>query len=450
MTPLIRQSSSRRALIGLIAFGLATSSGFAAAARGDTAIGASGGARASTVRVTAAGGAPTSDSAVRPTTVAAPAPAAFDPAAVALDLSLVASGFYHPLLVTNAGDGSGRLFVVEQSGKIMIIDGGSVLPTPFLDLANAVIEGPEAGMLGLAFHPAFPARPYIYVSFIDLQGRTAINRYTVSSNPNVVNRASGVRLLSIPQPNMNHLGGNMAFGSDGYLYIGTGDGGPGGDPAHRAQNLNALYGKILRIDVNHASGTRHYRSPSTNPYVGKAGLDEIWARGLRNPWRWSFDRVTHQLWVADVGESSWEEVNRSSPHGSTPAGRGVNYGWSVLEGRACFSPPSGCSTSGKQPPQAVYGHTAATTNNCAVTGGFVYRGSAYPVLAGGYVFGDFCSGRMWVMSPTASAPVTPTLVRDVGASPAINPSSFGEDDAGELYVCDLSGSVYQVTATVKP
>lgn len=450
MTPLIhRSSSTRRALIALIAIGFATSGGFAAAARGGATIGASGGTRPEAVRVTSTGAGAGSDSAVRPTTIAAPAASAFDPSAVALDLDPVASGFYHPLRVTNAGDGSDRLFVVEQRGMIKIIDGGSVLPTPFLNLEGAVLENSEAGMLGLAFHPSYPTRPYLYVSFVDLQGRTAINRYTVSSNPDVAIRSSGVRILTISGGG-NHFGGDMAFGTDGYLYISVGDGGPSNDPAKRGQDLNSLHGKMLRIDVNHASGTKHYRAPSTNPYVGKAGLDEIWSRGFRNPWTWSFDRVTHQMWIADVGENRWEEVNRSSPHGSTPAGKAVNFGWSVMEGRVCFSPMTGCSTTGKQLPQTVFGHDAAIANNCAVTGGFVYRGSAYPVLQGGYVFGDFCSGRLWVMSPTASAPVTATLVRDADASPSINPSSFGEDEAGEMYLTDLGGTVYHITATVKP
>ena len=286
---------------------------------------------------------------------------------------------------------------------------------------------------------------------VTINGDTAIDKFTVSSNPNVANHASGLRLLTIAQPYANHNGGNLAFGPDGYLYIGMGDGGSAGDPGNRAQNVNSYLGKMLRIDVNHGDGSRHWRAPATNPYVGKTGLDAIWSRGLRNPWRWSFDRATGQLWIADVGQDRWEEVNRSSPHSGVPAGRGVNYGWSTMEGRACYKPMTGCSTSGRQLPQTVYAHLVSGADNCAVTGGFVYRGSAYPVMAGGYLFGDFCSGRMWMFSPLASAPVTATLVRDATASPQLSISSFGEDEAGELYVCDLAtGGIYKVTATAKP
>ena len=386
----------------------------------------------------------------RSVAASAPVATAFTPSNVALSLQLVKSGFSRPVLVTNAGDGSGRLFVVEQGGLVRIISGGSILTTPFIDLRGAVTTGSEQGLLGLAFHPSYPALPYIYVNFTDLRGNTVINRYTVSANPNVINRASGVRIMTIGQPYSNHNGGNLAFGPDGYLYIGMGDGGSGGDPENRAQNINTLLGKLLRIDINHGSGTKHYRPPATNPYVGRTGLDEIWSIGLRNPWRWSFDRLTGQLWIGDVGQARYEEVDRSSPRNGYPAGRGVNFGWSVMEGRACFKPMTGCNTTGKQLPQVAYAHAVSGTDNCSVTGGFVYRGSADPVLVGGYVYGDFCSGRIWVMSPTASAPVTPTLVRDATATPRLAISSFGEDEAGELYVCDLSGgAVYRIRATPK-
>jgi glucose/arabinose dehydrogenase len=353
--------------------------------------------------------------------------------------------------VTNAGDGSNRLFVVEQTGRIWIISGGTTLATPFLDLRTSISTGSERGLLGLAFHPGYPGHPYLYVNFTDRNGNTAIDRFTVSANPNIASHSSGLRLLTIAQPFANHNGGNLAFGPDGDLYIGMGDGGSAGDPGNRAQNIDSLLGKMLRIDIDHGSGTRHFRAPAGNPYVGRTGLDEIWSRGLRNPWRWSFDRLTGQLWIADVGQDRWEEVDRSSPHSTTPAGRAVNYGWSVVEGNACYKPMTGCLKTGKQPPQTVYAHAVTGTDNCAVTGGFVYRGTAYPALAGGYVFGDYCSGRIWVMSPLASAPVTPTLVRDATAAPELAISSFGEDEAGELYVCDLAGgAIYRITATATP
>lgn len=386
-----------------------------------------------------------------PLAVATAVASDFNPNGVTVGLSLVKSGFTSPILVTNAGDGSGRLFVVEQAGVIRVISGGNLLATPFLDLRGSITSGGEQGLLGLAFHPDYPTHPYVYVDFTDRNGNTAIDRFTVSADPNVASRTGGVRLMTISQPYPNHNGGNLAFGPDGDLYIGMGDGGSAGDPGNRAQDLNSLLGKMLRIDVNHTSGTKRYRSPATNPYVGRAGLDEIWSRGLRNPWRWSFDRLTGQLWIADVGQDRWEEIDRANARSGYPAGRGVNFGWNVLEGRACYKPASGCSTSGKQPPLAVYAHSVAGADNCAVTGGFVYRGSAYPALAGGYLFGDYCSGRMWVVSAHAFTPTTPVLVRDTTASPQLAISSFGEDEAGELYVCDLTGgSIYRVTATAKP
>ena len=430
-----RLVSSRRILVALATLGLLSSAGHLG--RSGWAIGSDAGvaigAKAAPAR-----------------TVEAPAAAAFNPSAVALGISVVSSGFSRPVLVTNAGDGSGRLFVVEQTGKIRIIAGGAILPTPFLDLRTSISTGGERGLLGLAFHPDYPVHPYLYVDFTDRNGNTAIDRFTVSSDPNVASHASGLRLLTIGQPYANHNGGNLAFGPDGYLYIGMGDGGSAGDPGNRAQSLNSLLGKMLRIDIDHGSGSKHYRSPASNPYVGRTGLDEIWSRGLRNPWRWSFDRLTGQLWIGDVGQGRWEEVDRSSPRNGSPAGRAVNFGWNILEGRACFKPMTGCSTSGKQLPQTVVAHAVNGADNCAITGGFVYRGSAYPVLAGGYVFGDYCSGRIWVMSPLASAPVTATLARDAIASPQLAISSFGEGDDGELYVCDLNGSVDRITASVKP
>ena len=387
------------------------------------------------------------DVARQPNAEVAPAAAAFNPSNVRLGLTQVASGFTNPVLVTGAGDGSGRLFVVEQTGRVRVIKGGSLLPTPFLDLRSWISTGGERGLLGLAFHPDFPTHPYVFVNFTDVRGNTVIERFTVGAGADTVSTATAYHILTIGQPYSNHNGGNIVFGRDGFLYIGMGDGGGAGDPGNRAQNLNSYLGKLLRIDIDHPTSTRHYRSPSTNPYVGRAGLDEIWARGLRNPWRWSFDRATGTLWVGDVGQSRYEEVDRIYHVGSTPGGRGVNFGWSTMEGRACYKPSSGCSTSGRWLPQVVYPHVMSGPDNCSITGGFVYRGTASPVLWGGYLFGDFCSGRIWVVSAGARTPATPTLVRGVSASPHLMISSFGEDDAGELYVCDWSaGRVYRITA----
>jgi glucose/arabinose dehydrogenase len=438
----------RRLIAGVLAVGVAISTVSCGAA---TAAGTPTRAVSPDALAGGLGPAPDPASALPARTVAAAAPNAFTPSAVALDLSLVATGFSKPVLVTHAGDGSGRLFVVEQTGRIRIIDRGTIRATPFLDLHTAIsTAGGEQGLLGLAFHPLFPTRPYVYVYFTDRTNAIAITRFTVGADRNVAIRSSGIRLLTIGKPYVNHNGGHLAFGPDGYLYIGTGDGGGAGDPGNRAQSVSTLLGKMLRIDVDHASGTRRYRSPASNPYVGRTGLDEIWSRGLRNPWRWSFDRQTGQHRIADDGQGRWEEVNRSRPRSGVPAGRAVNFGWSTLEGRACYKPAAGCSTTGRQPPQTVYAHAVSGADNCSVTGGYVYRGSAFPVLVGGYVFGDFCSGRIWVMSPLASAPVTATLVRDATDDPNLSISSFGEDEAGELYVCDLAGSVYRLTATAKP
>ncbi len=374
---------------------------------------------------------------------------AFDPTRVAIGLQLVAGGFSDPVQVTSARDGTNRLFVVEQAGDIRVVKDGVTLATPFLDLRGRISSGGERGLLGLAFHPNFATHPYVYVNFTDPKGNTAINRYTVSGDAAVF--SSGLRILSIAQPYANHDGGNLAFGPDGDLYIGMGDGGSAGDPQNRAQDVNSLLGKMLRIDVDHFTSTTHYRSPATNPYVGRPGRDEIWSRGLRNPWRFSFDRVTGQLWIGDVGQSRWEEVDRSSMVGTTSAGRGANYGWPILEGRACYRPAIGCSSRGTVAPVVTYAHAVTGSDNCAVTGGFAYRGTAAPALLGGYLFGDYCSGRIWLISTRSLGPLTPTLVRSDSASPHLAISSFGEDDAGEIYVCDLSGgTVYRVTATAKP
>jgi glucose/arabinose dehydrogenase len=391
-----------------------------------------------------------SDTGVAPHVDGDPVATANDPRNVKLGLTLVMSGFVDPVLVTSAGDGSGRLFVVEQPGRIRVIAGGSVLSTPFLDLRGSVSSGGERGLLGLAFHPSYPTVPYVYVNYTNLNGDTSINRFRVSADANVIDPSSRFHILTVKQPYANHNGGNLAFGPDGFLYIGMGDGGSAGDPGNRAQSLGSLLGKVLRIDVNHVSGTKHYRVPSSNPYVGRSGLDEIWARGLRNPWRWSFDRGTGDLWIGDVGQARYEEVDRAKRTSTTLAGRAKNYGWSVLEGRVCYKPATGCSTTGRTAPLATYGHRNTGIDNCSITGGFVYRGHAYPILAGIYVYGDFCSGRIWGLPSRAAAPAVGTVLWSSTASPHLSISSFGEDEAGELYVVDRAGgAVYRVSATAK-
>ncbi len=347
-------------------------------------------------------------------------------------LSLRASGLTKPVFVTSAHDDTGRLFIVEQTGRIKIYRNGAILATPFLNIASQVSGGYEQGLLGLAFHPSFKTNHKLYVDFTDVNGNTVIREYRVSTtNSNVVATSTARTILKINQPYANHNGGMLAFGPDGYLYIGMGDGGSGGDPGNRAQNTGVLLGKILRIDINGTTSTHNYRDPATNPYVGKTGADEIWQLGVRNPWRFSFDRANGNLWIGDVGQDSWEEIDRAT---RTPggAGRGVNWGWHVLEGFSCYSPPSGCNKTGMSPPLLVYDHS---NGRCAVTGGYVSRGSLVPALYGGYVFGDFCSGEIWVVNATASTPAKPVLLLDT----SLTISSFGENQAGNLYVVDHDG-----------
>jgi glucose/arabinose dehydrogenase len=352
-------------------------------------------------------------------------------------IQLWVSGLSKPVFVTSANDGTGRMFIVEQTGRIKVVKSGKVLSTPFLSLAGKVSRGSEQGLLGLAFHPNFKTNRKLYVNFTNLGGDTVIREYRVStSNPNVVLTSTARNILKISQPFSNHNGGMLAFGRDGYLYIGMGDGGGSGDPGNRAQRTDTLLGKMLRINVNTASGSLRYGIPSTNPYVGIAGRDEIWQRGLRNPWRWSFDRANGNLWIGDVGQNVWEEVDRATNTAAGP-GRGINWGWDDLEGRHCFDPPNGCSTSGKTMPVAEYSHGGG---QCAVTGGYVYRGTAIPALVGGYVFGDFCTGQIWVIAANAASPATPTQLLNTN----LLISSFGQNAAGELFVVDLNGRIYRI------
>lgn len=358
----------------------------------------------------------------------------------AVVLTPVVSGLSNPVLVTHAGDGSRRLFIVEQTGKIRVVKNGALLPTPFIDFTGEFAQGGEQGLLGLAFHPRYETNGKFYINASLPDGDTIINEYRVSpTNPDVATRVGARRILRIDQPFENHNGGHIAFGPDGYLYIGMGDGGSGGDPGNRAQNLNSLLGKMLRININGTSPGHAYRIPASNPYVGRAGRDEIWSRGLRNPWRWSFDRRLGDLWIGDVGQGNYEEIDRSVARGTAARGRGANYGWRVLEGRHCFRPPSGCNRSGKVAPMVEYSHS----QGCSVTGGYVYRGRAVPYLVNRYVFGDYCSGTIWAIPRAARAPAAKTLVIQT----SYNISSFGEDESGELYVVDhAGGAVYRFAA----
>jgi glucose/arabinose dehydrogenase len=367
-------------------------------------------------------------------------------AAFTLTLTPFKSGFSRPVFLTSPADGSGRMFVVQQGGKIKVINaGGTVLATPLLDITAKVSKGGEQGLLGLAFHPNFATNGKFYVNYTTLAGDTAITEYRLSPPSSNHVAPTGRRVLTIDQPYANHNGGDIAFGPDGYLYIATGDGGSAGDPGNRAQSLNSLLGKILRINVNGKTSTRGYLIPSSNPYVGKTGRDEIWSRGLRNPWRFSIDSATGSLWIGDVGQNRYEEVDRTARAGNPVGGKAKNYGWRVLEGRHCYRPSSGCSTTGKTMPLVEYRHDAANTSddNCAVTGGYVYRGSASPALVGQYVFGDYCSGRIWTVSSTATSPATAT----VRLNTAHLISSFGIGPGKELYMLTLAGNIYRVGAS---
>jgi len=366
----------------------------------------------------------------------APAPTQ---AAITLRFTTIASGLSRPVALANAGDGSGRLFVVEQAGRVRVITkAGNLRATPFLDIRGRVSCCGERGLLGIAFHPRYESNRRFYVSYTDGDGALVVGEYRRTSSNR--NRASTTerRIIRIPHPGYaNHNGGQIAFGPDGYLYIGTGDGGGAGDPNENGQKRTTLLGKILRIAPNVSSASPAYRIPSTNPYASHATYRrEIWSYGLRNPWRFSFDRSTGSLWIADVGQSRYEEVNRALR--SAGGGRGANFGWDQYEGRVCFEGP--CSTSGKTFPLAVYAHGA---NGCSVTGGYVYRGSRYTALRGRYLFGDYCSGRIWSVRAGGDARQKPVLLRDTG----MTISAFGEAENGTLYVLDYgNGRVRRISA----
>jgi glucose/arabinose dehydrogenase len=344
-------------------------------------------------------------------------------------LEEVVTGLSHPVHLTHAGDGSARLFIVEQEGAIRVVRGGKLLSTPFLDISQLVRSGGERGLLSVAFSPAYAKNGFFYVNYTNRSGDTVVARYRVSANPNRADPRTAVVLLTIPQPYSNHNGGQLQFGPDGYLYIGMGDGGSAGDPQGNAQNPNSLLGKMLRIDVN----ALPYAIPETNPFVGPGPpLDEIWALGLRNPWRFSFDRKTRDLYIADVGENSWEEVD-IQPADSRG---GKNYGWNTMEGAHCFSPRIGCRRNGLTMPVATY----RTGENCSITGGYVYRGTRVRPLIGTYIFGDYCSGRIWGLRKSDRRRWTYTELLDTD----LNITSFGEDEAGELYVAHHGGTIYRI------
>jgi glucose/arabinose dehydrogenase len=366
-------------------------------------------------------------------------------------------GFSQPLHITHAGDGSGRLFVVERAGRIRIVKNGQLVTMPFLNITSRVGDGDsEQGLLSVAFPPDYASKGYFYVDYTDNAGDTVIARYHITANPDLADPNSEEVILTIDQPYSNHNGGQLAFGpNDGYLYVGMGDGGSGGDPQNRAQNPASLLGKILRIDVEPSiptspppipgSNTMYlplifgggvgnssvYTIPPSNPYTQTSGYrGEIWALGVRNPWRFSFDRQTGDLYIGDVGQGNYEEIDFQP----ASSGGGENYGWRIMEGLHCFNPQP-CNMVGLTLPKVEYTHSLG----CSVTGGMVYRGQDYPGMQDIYFYGDYCSGRIWGLTFDGSAWQS-SLLEDT----SFNISSFGEDEAGNLYVVDYGGDIYMI------
>lgn len=351
-----------------------------------------------------------------------------------LELVTFATGFDEPVDIVSAGDA--RLFIVEKDGYIRIIENGQTLATPFLNIdAKINSSASERGLLGLAFHPKYAENGYFFVNYTDNSGNTKIARFRVSdTNTNTADPNSELILLEVNQPFSNHNAGDLAFGPDGYLYIPLGDGGSANDPGNRSQTRTTLLGKMLRIDVDNGNP---YRIPPDNPFPDVEGIrPEIWAFGLRNPWRISFDRLTGDLWIGDVGQGNWEEINRQPADSQG----GENYGWRCYEGNAAFN-TSGCGDQGQYTfPVQVYSHANGA---CSVTGGFVYRGGDFPNLYGTYIYTDYCNGRIWGLKPDGQGGWINTLLLD-GAN--FDYVAFGEDNEGELYLAGLgSGNIYRVT-----
>lgn len=346
------------------------------------------------------------------------------------------SGLVDPLFVANAGDGSGRLFIVQRNGQIRIFKNGSLNSTPFLNVSGLITTaGGEQGLLGLAFDPNYTSSGRFYIAYTAASsGAVKLARYSVSTgDPDLADPAETV-LLTISEPYPNHNGGMIAFGPDGYLYMAVGDGGGGGDPNNNGQNKNTLLGKILRLDVSGLT----YSIPATNPFYGRSNVkEEIWAYGLRNPWRFSFDKTTGDLYIGDVGQNKQEEINFQS---STSLG-GENYGWRILEGNLCYMPANCTPPASYIPPVIIYDHGTDDSIGCSVTGGYVYRGSQFPALNGVYLYGDFCRGKVWGMFKNGSGQWISNLIFDTDYLI----SSFGEGEDGEIYLADYgAGKIYHI------
>ena len=371
-----------------------------------------------------------------------------------LKAKLIADDFEKPLYVTNYPNDNQKLLIVLQEGIIKIIENKKVIKTPFLDISNRVHQplypADEMGMLGLAFDPKFNENNFFYVNYVDRDDNTIISRFKV--NQNLGDSNSEEVLLELKQPYPNHNGGNIEFGPDGYLYVGIGDGGSSGDPENRAQNLSNLFGAIIRIDVNTKVG---YKIPTDNPFYNSDNAKkEIWHYGLRNPWRFTFDKKTGDMYIGDVGQWDWEEINFQSYDNNG----GLNFGWKILEGTHCYSSDK-CSDEGTVLPIFEYSHdanyfktiigwTQSDMNGCSVTGGYVYRGENMPELYGRYFFGDYCTGKVWSLKTDNKEldlqDHTDELLRGINKK-QFYLSSFGEDEDGELYLIDYNGGLYSIT-----
>jgi len=371
----------------------------------------------------------------------------------------IATGFERPLAITHAGDGSERIFIVEQPGRVRVIIEDKEV-TPFLDLRDRVLSpaaggGNEQGLLGMAFPPDYAQKGHFYIYYTMFGGDNVVSRFSISPNTQLADPESEEQLLVLPHPDYtNHNGGQLAFGPDGYLYIGVGDGGGAGDPLKNSQDPGSLNGKLLRIDVEglqlinkkypvnnlrrfcggYAQKYEPYRIPEDNPFVDDPAFrSEIWALGLRNPWRFSFDRLTGDLFIADVGQNRWEEINFQSA--ASPGGE--NYGWNVMEGEECYG-FGFCRKTDFTLPVHVY--PIFSSPDCSVTGGYVYRGEGMPGLEGVYIFGDFCSGTIWGLQMAENG-----WQRDILTASSLRISTFGEDEAGEIYLADIAGGgIYQI------
>ena len=375
--------------------------------------------------------------AASPSSAASASAGPFEAAHVAVQLEPVMAIPGQPLSIAAPHDGSGTLYVVAKAGRVWIVRGGRRLEQPLLDVSAAVSTGSEQGLLGLALHPDYPRDPRFYIDYTNRRGDTVVSEWRLlSSDPDRADPSSERVLLTVDQPFPNHNGGAVVFGPDRKLYVSLGDGGSSGDPQGNGQRLDTLLAKILRIDVE-PSGDRPYGIPGDNPFVGTSrARPEIFVTGMRNPWRISFDRTTGDLWIGDVGQNAFEEIDVVR----AGSGGGQNFGWNRMEGFHCYGSGS-CSDAGLIPPVSEYAHPAG----CSVTGGVVYRGAAFPLLRGAYLFSDYCSGTIWAIDAAAAESRDPTVVGESHRSI----SAFGEDEAGEVYATDLGGQLLHVVATTR-